>query len=148
MAITRYQANFAWSVVWRKGFERDGIDVQLDCSIRTGGKFHHWYGRVDDHVDYIYHSILRTPLHIEIKPTIGDDYPAVLRQIHAKQQRLGSGRGADMLFVERYTGTGATEQQFVQTFALSQVKVIFRHQVESQPKAPGEGRADLSAVAS
>jgi hypothetical protein len=35
-----------------------------------------------------------------------------------------------VLFVGNYNGAGATEQQFVQTFALSGIKVIFRRDVK------------------
>ena len=60
---------------------------------------------------------------IEIKPVVGDDYPAVLRQMRAN--------GSNVLFAERYTGTGATEAQFVKTFALSDIKIVFRRDVDA-----------------
>lgn len=57
-------------------------------------------------------------LSIEIKPSVGDDYPAVLRQMRTNR--------SDCLFVETYTGTGATEAQFVATLFNSGIKVVFR----------------------
>lgn len=66
---------------------------------------------------------------VEIKPTVGDDYPAILRQI----KRLGRTAKIDyteydrfnVLFVGSYTGVGATKEQFVQIFKLSDITVIF-----------------------
>jgi hypothetical protein len=34
--------------------------------------------------------------------------------------------GSDVLFLERYTGTGATREQFIKTFATASIKVVFR----------------------
>ena len=55
--------------------------------------------------------------HIELKPTIGDDYPAVLRQMRAN--------GSNVLLVGNYTGTGATREQFVGTFTTAAIDVVF-----------------------
>jgi hypothetical protein len=55
---------------------------------------------------------------IEIKPTVSDDYPAVLRQMRAN--------GSKVLFLEQYTGVGATREQFIRTFDTAGIKVIFR----------------------
>lgn len=56
-------------------------------------------------------------LSIEIKPTIGDDYPAVLRQM----RRTNS----NTLVVGSYTGQGATQEQFVATMESAGIKVVF-----------------------
>ena len=61
---------------------------------------------------------------IEIKPTVGDDYPTVLRQMLAGKVRY--------LFLEKYTGTGATLDQFLSIFAASGRSVIFKHDVDDQ----------------
>lgn len=60
---------------------------------------------------------------IEIKPSVADDYPAVLRQMRAN--------GSKYLFLERYDGRGATEAQFVATFESAGIKVVFRRDVEA-----------------
>jgi hypothetical protein len=62
-------------------------------------------------------------LTIEIKPNVGDDYPAILRQMLSN--------GADYLFLESYTGIGATESQFRKVFQASGKKVVFRHEVDA-----------------
>lgn len=65
---------------------------------------------------------------IEIKPTVGDDYPAVLRQIRALVPVEFYAPDA-ILFLERYTGTGATREQFIEIFKNSGVHVVFLEQV-------------------
>jgi hypothetical protein len=143
-AIAKYPTAFAWQTVWVRDFEKGGVDVQLHCSVRTMDQFPIWLGfgyrqgPIEDSAVYFdVREMLRPPVRIEIKPTIGDDYPAILRQMRAGNTNL--------LFTECYIGTGATEQQFVQTFALSQIKVVFRHQVESQREVPSEGRVYIDA---
>lgn len=61
---------------------------------------------------------------IEIKPTVADEYPAVLRQMKRNQSRF--------LFVERYEGAGVTEAQFVQIFAASDQRVVFKRDVDAE----------------
>lgn len=56
-------------------------------------------------------------LKIEIKPTIGDDYPAVLRQMRRN--------GSQYLFVGSYTGVGATREQFISMMESSGITVVF-----------------------
>lgn len=60
---------------------------------------------------------------IEIKPTVADDYPAVLRQMARNR--------SDHLFVGSYQGQGATEDQFVRIFAASEKRVIFKRDVDA-----------------
>jgi hypothetical protein len=59
---------------------------------------------------------------IELKPTVGDDYPAVLRQMKAN--------GSTVLLLRDYVGTGATREQFIATFATAGKRVVFLHDVE------------------
>jgi hypothetical protein len=54
---------------------------------------------------------------IELKPSVGDDYPAVLRQMKAN--------GSGYLLLKEYVGTGATREQFIKTFATAGKTVIF-----------------------
>jgi len=58
----------------------------------------------------------------ELKPVVGDDYPAILRQMKRAE--------SDVLFVGAYTGQGATEEQFVQTMAIAGIRVVFAREVE------------------
>ena len=95
-------------------FERRGIDVSLHVEIRTEQG----------------ETLKRREVAIEIKPTVGDDYPAVLRQMNQSESHC--------LFLETYTGVGATETQFRRIFAASGKLVVFRHQVESLLRRGGE----------
>jgi hypothetical protein len=92
-----------------KEFEKTGVDVRLRGNMTTRSNCE----ATSDYFGYA----------IEIKPVVGDDYPAVLRQMRAN--------GSNILFTERYTGTGATEAQFVKTFALSDIKIVFRRDVDA-----------------
>ena len=56
---------------------------------------------------------------IEAKPTVGDDYPAVLRQM----KRAGLGN-AGTLYIGTYTGVGATLEQVRKIFAASNIKIV------------------------
>lgn len=60
---------------------------------------------------------------VEIKPSIGDDYPAVLRQIKRNK--------TNYLFIRSYTGIGATKEQFVKFFDSQGVKVVFETDVDA-----------------
>lgn len=77
--------------------------------------------------------------HIEVKPTVGDDYPAVLQKIRSAVERsIAQSRvqratespiETPVLFLEEYTGVGATMEQFIAIFENSAVKVIFLDEV-------------------
>jgi hypothetical protein len=66
------------------------------------------------------------PIKIEIKPSVGEDYPAILRRLLAVR-----GWCEKILFLENYVGKGATEQQFVKIFTESGIRVVFRRDLGS-----------------
>jgi uncharacterized protein (DUF3820 family) len=109
-------------------FEVSGVDVVL--TIMTGiqwnrGIEHNIYGLPRDSYwswpQWENSAHWRVEFNIELKPTIGDDYPAVLRQM----KRTDS----NVLFVGAYTGKGATEEQFVATFRTAGIRVVFARDV-------------------
>lgn len=59
---------------------------------------------------------------IEVKPVVGDDYPAVLRRMKTAHNNV--------LLVGEYNGTGATWDQLVKVFALSKISVVLVEEVE------------------
>lgn len=61
---------------------------------------------------------------VELKPCLGDDYPAVLRQMKSN--------GSDVLFIDQYSGIGATVDQIIATFKTSNIKVVFRQEIETE----------------
>jgi hypothetical protein len=53
---------------------------------------------------------------IEIKPSMGDDYPSVLRQMKAS--------GCDVLYLGHYAGSGATLAQVRRIFEASDIRIL------------------------
>lgn len=62
-------------------------------------------------------------LGIEIKPEIGDDYPAILRQMRRN--------GSRYLFTRAYTGVGVDQTTFIQFMDSQGIRVIFEDEVDS-----------------
>jgi hypothetical protein len=59
---------------------------------------------------------------IELKPSMGDDYPAVMRQIKKAADRFGSVR--KVCVIGKYVGVGATYQQVKEMFKISDIELI------------------------
>lgn len=83
--------------------------------------------KYDAHEKKYYQS--RDALAIEIKPSVADEYPAVLRQMARNRSHV--------LFVNSYTGEGATEAQFVAIFAASGRRVVFKRDVDAEHARDG-----------
>lgn len=66
---------------------------------------------------------------IELKPTLGDDYPAALRQIRSARF-LGNG-GIPAIVVGKYTGVGATLDQVRQMFEASGIRFLLVSEIEA-----------------
>lgn len=64
-------------------------------------------------------SVVKKWFHIEIKPTVSDDFPAVLRQI---KNRIHENK---ILLLGEYTGIGATQEQFIAFMKNENITVIF-----------------------
>jgi hypothetical protein len=66
---------------------------------------------------------------IEIKPTVSDDFPSVLRQIVAMSQnekfRNFPWNNTKILLVGEYTGIGATKEEFIAFMNSKNINVIF-----------------------
>lgn len=91
-------------------YENNGVDVTLKIKITNKA----------DARDY-YHL----PFGVEIKPTISDDFPSVLRQIRRYQRDFQS----FAVYVRSYTGVGATEEQFRQFFESQDIRVVFEREL-------------------
>jgi len=100
-------------------FEHNGADVRIRCAYLPSAWSEAWIS------DWRRGGVLgiSATLPVEIKPTVGDEYPAVLRQM--------ARNGSKYLFLERYVGEGATEAQFVAMFAASDKKVVFKRDVDA-----------------
>ena len=104
--LAKHKARPGWMdfEINRRQFENEGIDVYLEVK-----------------------TPYRISVSIEIKPVVSDDYPKVLRQMRAA--RVDRTWDYHVLFLERYTGQGATREQFIQTFKSANIRVIFRDEV-------------------
>jgi hypothetical protein len=125
--------NINWTSRFHREFEQRGIDVRLGCYIVTTElPERERYGAdlFESAVD-----VCAGYFNIEIKPSVGDDYPAVLRQMRANNSHV--------LFTQNYAGVGATEEQFVKTFTLSDIKIVFRRDVDAIVLANGTGGGTL-----
>jgi hypothetical protein len=102
-------------------FEVGGVDV---CFIVLCGI------RINFDRDFISRDTeLSAPLYgryafaVEIKPTLGDDFPAVLRQMKHS--------GAQQLLISDYSGQGATREQLVAFFRNEGIAVVWVDEVEN-----------------
>jgi hypothetical protein len=74
------------------------------------------------------HRVFIEKIGIEIKPTMGDDYPAVLRQIKASRFWRN---GISALVIGTYTGVGATLDQVRRMFEASGIRVLMVSEIEA-----------------
>lgn len=65
--------------------------------------------------------------HLELKPSVGDDYPTVLREMKRLRE--------DVLVVGQYTGRGIGEPQMRQMFNASGILVVFVQEIEEKMRA-------------
>ena len=94
-------------------FELNGWDVfvglkyKCEIDLKTG---------LSDSANPVYQE-----RYIEIKPCLGDDFPAVLRQMKANSKKV---RGTRILLIDEFSAVGATLEQVKQTFLLSDIYLI------------------------
>ncbi len=127
-------------------FEKNGVDVEF--SIRTGFELlkkgesieEKLIQTIDRWGNQIVIPIPKTWINcnfkIEIKPSIGDDYPAVLRQIKHNH--------SNYLLIRSYTGIGATKEQFVEFFDSQGVEVIFEADVDAATLPPFDHKLTIT----
>jgi hypothetical protein len=71
---------------------------------------------------------------VEIKPTISDDFPAILRQMKASMPVENSDWQRErfyILLVGKYTGTSATKLEFIEYFETQGYIVVFEDEMEN-----------------
>jgi hypothetical protein len=89
-------------------YEVNGIDVVLDFNYHVNGKY------------FDGATVL-----IELKPSLSDDYPAVLRQMMVNKSTI--------LLAGSYTGTGATLDQVRKIFKASNRTIVLLTDIPVQP---------------
>lgn len=134
-----YQIGDKDNYVVSRCFERDGWDVIIelsglctkDISKLTNELLDKWNESNDeeyrsnlDKEIMALENIERIALYIEIKPTVSDDFPSILRQIKASRITRKSTTKI-ILLVGEYTGIGATKDEFVAFMWTEGVTVIF-----------------------
>jgi hypothetical protein len=70
---------------------------------------------------------------VELKPTLGDDYPAVMRQMqqHGMLNSYSSGSVHCVLVVERYVGEGASLEQVRKMFEAARFTLVMLEDVQN-----------------
>jgi hypothetical protein len=121
-----------YDIAWTENLLRDGCTFEaLPITYKIKREFEysehcHGYRNIDVFLSVsalvcdvdIFTSIV---IAIELKPFVGDDYPAVLRQMRTNR--------SGCLFLRDYHGTGATREQFVQMFQSANIRVVFISEV-------------------
>lgn len=128
-------------------FETNGGDVVIRASVSAPSLLiKSLYDRLLEEVQttitqdttLFYCGPFHSGLIIEIKPTVADEYPAILRQMERNK--------SDYLFVERYEGEGATQNQFVAIFAASGKRVVFKRDVDRAVAETMLARLDAAGI--
>lgn len=72
-------------------------------------------------------------VYCELKPSMGDDYPAVIRQINSNADRAKAYQynHRTVLIIGQYTGKGATYEQMVSFFAVAGIEVVKESDIDS-----------------
>ena len=109
-------------------FER----VDVSYSIWYGLKFYYDNANYNGNWSLFGFETLNSYL-IEIKPSISDDFPAVLRQMKASMpvERGSQRQKFYILLIGSYTGIGATKEEFMEYFDTQGYKVIFEKDVDN-----------------
>ena len=90
---------------------------------------------IDVFVRVDYWSMYASDLAIELKPTMGDDYPSVLRIVLANKQSAKFSAGSSRadraaVVIGNYAGTGATFDQVRAMFESSGVRLFLMREIE------------------
>jgi uncharacterized protein (DUF3820 family) len=96
----------------------------------------HWHKKINPNYieikkkpgehDSVFASYSRTAqavFYVEIKPTISDDFPSVMRMIKSLKRHRTS---FVILLVGEYTGIGATKEQFEEFFKSQNIHVVYQ----------------------
>lgn len=109
--------------IYKMEFEKEGADVAYEAG---------WYAALECSDDALpaHDQVLRkygysAGFRIEVKPLVGDDYPAILRAMKAVKSK--------QMLVGEYCGAGATWDEVVRVFGLSGITAVLLNTVESTP---------------
>lgn len=116
-------------------FEQNAFDVVIEYKFyEIWSHIHNYYdlAKEEDRPFYCMYDIdkMRSYIFVEIKPCLGDDFPAVLRQIKSNSEvNVGRGRkeplgGEKVLIIDEFTAQGATFEQVKKVFELSNITLL------------------------
>ncbi len=106
---------------------KEGLDVKYDVSYGYSdiiSQPEYLFRKADDLFNKFWKYKTFLSIRLELKPSIGDDYPTVLRQMKASK--------ANILLIREYTGVGVTYSDFVNFFASQGIKVISEEEVNQE----------------
>ncbi len=106
-------------------FEKKGLDVHYDVSYGYSdfGVSETTYRRAATVLNKFWNnSSCNQKIRVELKPYVGDDFPAVLRQMKTS--------GANILVIKEYTGTGASFEEFKRFFTSQDMKIFSEQEIE------------------
>lgn len=117
---------YSKSLLWYN----EPIFERVDVSFRISYGVLFYYDNCIKRVDF---STRRTcDVRVEIKPTVSDDFPAILRQMKASMPHRESNdyrvKKFELLLVGEYTGIGATKSEFIEYFRTQGYRVIFEEE--------------------
>lgn len=105
-----------YPIIFTQRFEVRGWDVVLDASLSMP----RWEIRRD------------TQIYIEIKPSLGDDFPAVLRQMKANKIEVYDHSQIYLLMIDQFTAEGAKIEQVQQMFATENFGLVSFAAIENR----------------
>ena len=107
-------------------FEKKGVDVSYDVIYGYGEDFgvsEYTFSRAAQVFnDFWSYSYIHLKLRVELKPSVGDDFPSVLRQMKSN--------GSSTLVIRNYTGTGASYEEFKNYFTSQGITVVTENEIE------------------
>jgi hypothetical protein len=126
-SLTTWEENqpFHRPNIYGRAFEVETWDVRFDIAV------HLPYLTRDGHTIFE-----RLSIAVEIKPSLGDDYPAILRQMKAASARSAASADYQVLVFDNFAASGASLSQVRQIFAASKFLVVSIEDIEEAIKDP------------
>jgi hypothetical protein len=137
------QARFLDGQLCRKLFRAVIDSADKDIKISTDFEVHGWDVLIRaGFPDGSHKYILDRNFYIEIKPSLGDDYPAILRQMKANWRHTSEGWGRyGVLVFDQFTAAGASLDQVRAIFAAAGFRVLALGEIEHVSRCPDVSRS-------
>ena len=106
-------------------FEDKGVDVTYEVNYGYGWDFgvsEEAWRQAPELFERFRNCATHLNLRIELKPSVGDDFPAVLRQMKLDHSNI--------LVLQTYSGTGASWKQFLEYFKSQKIRVALESDID------------------